>query len=168
MSESSLVIGLAATFAGITMLLVVLALALPSPFLVVVALPFALVAALMWYHGTGRFEARVRRQARRSDRTRGRRSRRATDERARRVGPRGATAGNGKRGRGGGRTAQPPGDSGPTPTEAYRRLDLSPGAGEDAIRQAYREKVKVTHPDRGGDKEEFKRVTAAYERLTGD
>ncbi|WP_233571989.1 DnaJ domain-containing protein [Halosegnis longus] len=34
------------------------------------------------------------------------------------------------------------------------------------MKRAYREAVKEKHPDRGGDEEEFKDVTAAYDRLT--
>jgi curved DNA-binding protein CbpA len=53
--------------------------------------------------------------------------------------------------------------------EAYRRLDLDPTADEAAVREAYRERVKEVHPDAAdGDEETFKRVTAAYERLTDD
>jgi curved DNA-binding protein CbpA len=40
-------------------------------------------------------------------------------------------------------------------------------ADESAIKRAYRRKVKEVHPDTdGGDEEQFKRVTRAYERLT--
>jgi curved DNA-binding protein CbpA len=51
--------------------------------------------------------------------------------------------------------------------EAYRVLGLSPGSDADAVRDAYREKVKNVHPDaEGGDEESFKRVNEAYETLT--
>ncbi|MFT4889130.1 MAG: curved DNA-binding protein CbpA, partial [Halobacteriales archaeon] len=58
------------------------------------------------------------------------------------------------------------GGTGPTEREAYRILDLDPGANEAAIRDAYRRKVKDVHPDAdGGDEDEFKRVAEAYETL---
>jgi hypothetical protein len=57
----------------------------------------------------------------------------------------------------------------PTTAEAYDILDLDPSADESTIRRAYREKVKDVHPDTGtGSEEEFKRVNAAYEQLTGN
>jgi len=57
-------------------------------------------------------------------------------------------------------------DSGPSQREAYRVLGLDPGANEEAIRDAYRRKVKDVHPDAAdGDEKEFKRVTEAYETL---
>jgi DnaJ-class molecular chaperone len=91
-------------------------------------------------------------------------------ERARRdatAGPRGAGArSHTTRGRAGaGSRRRSPEPSGPSRREAYRILDLDPGADEGRVKRAYREKVKVTHPDRGGDETEFKRVKNAYERL---
>jgi hypothetical protein len=53
----------------------------------------------------------------------------------------------------------------PSIAEAYEALGLEPGADREAIREAYRERVKETHPDLGGDPEAFIRVRAAYERL---
>jgi curved DNA-binding protein CbpA len=53
-----------------------------------------------------------------------------------------------------------------SPDEAYRRLGLEAGADESEVQRAYREKVKEVHPDRGGDEQEFRAVTDAYERLT--
>ncbi|RNJ27484.1 J domain-containing protein [Halosegnis longus] len=47
-----------------------------------------------------------------------------------------------------------------------RHPRVAPDADEQAIKRAYREAVKEKHPDRGGDEEEFKDVTAAYDRLT--
>jgi hypothetical protein len=156
-----LVLGLAAVFAGITVVLVVLAF-VRQLFLLFLALPFGLTTYLMWHHATGRLAARTRRRARASG---GAGSRRAP-------GGFGATVG----GRGNhGRTAQgsrsgPAGapDNGPTRREAYETLDLEPGADEDAVQRAYRSKVKNVHPDtEGGDEEAFKRVNRAYERLRG-
>ena len=65
------------------------------------------------------------------------------------------------------RSAGPVTDDGPTAAAAYRTLDLEPGADEETVTQAYREKVKEVHPDTsGGDEEAFMEVKAAYERLT--
>lgn len=53
-----------------------------------------------------------------------------------------------------------------TAASAYRTLGLDPGADQDAIKAAYREKVKQVHPDTdGGDEEAFMAVKDAYERL---
>lgn len=49
---------------------------------------------------------------------------------------------------------------------AYEVLGLDPGAGPEAVRAAYRERVKEAHPDTpGGSAEEFIRVREAYEYL---
>ncbi|WP_254543131.1 J domain-containing protein [Halomarina pelagica] len=48
---------------------------------------------------------------------------------------------------------------------AYRVLGVDADADADAIRRAYRERAKETHPDAGGDREAFKRVRWAYERV---
>lgn len=45
---------------------------------------------------------------------------------------------------------------------AFRTLGLSPDASEDAVRAAYRERVKEVHPDHGGDIESFRRLREAY------
>jgi hypothetical protein len=45
---------------------------------------------------------------------------------------------------------------------AFAVLGLPAGADEEAVRRAYREKVKEVHPDHGGDPEEFERVREAY------
>lgn len=58
-------------------------------------------------------------------------------------------------------------------SECYRILDLDPGAPREDVRRAYRELVKVWHPDRfRGDpklqakaEEKLKRINLAYERL---
>lgn len=53
-----------------------------------------------------------------------------------------------------------------TRREAREVLGVAPDAGQERIRDAYRERVKAVHPDaEDGDREAFKRVTAAYERL---
>ncbi|ESP88884.1 J domain-containing protein, partial [Candidatus Halobonum tyrrellensis] len=66
----------------------------------------------------------------------------------------------------GGRAGSPAGGAGMSRPEAYSELDLSPEASGEEVKRAYRERVKETHPDSGGDEEEFKRVTSAYETLT--
>ena len=160
-----IVLGLAATFSGLTVLLVVVALAARQPLVLVVAIPFGVVAYVTYLQATGRllewtgpgpFGRRSRQRARRvrTDRGRG-----VTEDRA---GPwtgdsrwaSGETVGDG--------TDRPR----PSDREAYRVLGLDPGASEEAVRDAYRQKVKDVHPDaKDGDEEEFKRVTKAYETL---
>jgi DnaJ-domain-containing protein 1 len=57
--------------------------------------------------------------------------------------------------------------------ESYRALDLAPGAGMEQIRAAYKELVKVWHPDRFGQDEKLReratqklqQINAAYEKL---
>ena len=56
-------------------------------------------------------------------------------------------------------------DERPTVTEAYEILGLEPGADLAAVRRAYRERAKETHPDLGGDPATFIEVREAYERL---
>lgn len=48
----------------------------------------------------------------------------------------------------------------------YRWLGVKPGASSEEVKDAYREKAKQAHPDRGGDPEDFKRISAAYEVLS--
>ncbi|WP_248516415.1 DnaJ domain-containing protein [Salinarchaeum laminariae] len=57
--------------------------------------------------------------------------------------------------------------AGMSPDRARGVLGVRSDADADAVRDAYREKVKETHPDRGGSTESFKRVNEAYETLTG-
>lgn len=44
-------------------------------------------------------------------------------------------------------------------------LGLLPGATGEEIQAAYRQKVRETHPDRGGSGEELRKVTEAWEKL---
>jgi hypothetical protein len=155
-----LVLGLAAVFAGLTVVLVVLAF-VRQLFLLFVALPFAATTYVLWHHATGRIEDRARREARASRAAAGRRERRAP-------GGFGATArGTASGARGSGRRpGAPTPDAGPSRREAYETLGLDPEASDDEVRRAYRSKVKEVHPDAdGGDEEAFKRVNRAYERL---
>jgi curved DNA-binding protein CbpA len=48
---------------------------------------------------------------------------------------------------------------------AWSLLGLPEGADVAAIKQAYRRKALVAHPDRGGDAATFREVTRAYEKL---
>ena len=165
-------VGLAAVFAGCTVTMTVLALA-ESLFLLIAAIPFGIATYLLWYQASGRMRERMRARAARGPRdargdattgTQGGRSRFA--EEARRA--RGEGRARGENGaRADGRTREPgPADDGMRPREAYDTLGLDPDASQDAIRSAYRERVKETHPDSGGDEETFKRVTEAYETLS--
>ncbi|GAB7010618.1 DnaJ domain-containing protein [Halorubrum trueperi] len=45
---------------------------------------------------------------------------------------------------------------------AFAELDVARDADADAVKRAYRTRVKETHPDRGGDEESFRRVREAY------
>lgn len=180
--RSPLVVGLAAVFAGMTVLLVVLAAAFRDVVVLGVAIPFAAATYLFWQHAAGRIRERVETQARRARATSERRDRggfgadaRFSDARTRfgrearqAAGASGRTAagGGGQAGGREGRRVDP--NAGPdiSRTEAYATLGLDPDADDEAVRRAYREQVKEVHPDRGGDEERFKQVTAAYERLT--
>ena len=163
MDGDGLVVGLAAVFAGTTVLLAVLAFAY-QPFLLLFALPFGIATYFLWYHASGRLTDRVRRSA---DRGRRRRANAAAE------GPGGFEGfGPGRRGAGsrrdraGSRERPRRNPNEPSIAEAYRTLGVDPGADEETVKQAYRELAKSTHPDTGsGDEEEFKRVTRAYERL---
>ncbi|MFC6903617.1 J domain-containing protein [Halalkalicoccus tibetensis] len=159
MTGSRLLVGLASVFAGTAVVMVVLSSAYRTPVPLAIALPFGATGYLLWYQGTGRLAARMRERASRpDDRSR---ARTGADQRA--AGRQRARGGaRSRRGRG----RAPPTSSGPTRREAYRTLDLDPGAGEGEIKRAYREKVKATHPDRGGSEEAFKEVSNAYDRLT--
>ncbi|MEF8839789.1 MAG: J domain-containing protein, partial [Haloarculaceae archaeon] len=103
-----------------------------------------------WERPGGESRERVRQARARQERARRQRAR----EHATRVG-------------GGGRRVtrgQPPG--GMTAREAASVLGVGPDADEDAVRTAYRERIKEVHPDTdGGDEDAFKRVRDAYERL---
>ena len=51
-------------------------------------------------------------------------------------------------------------------TELYDRLGVSPSSSQEEIKQAFRRRAMVVHPDKGGDAEEFKRLNEAYETLS--
>lgn len=202
MDRDSIGILLAATLAGLAVLLAVVALA-RQPFLLVVAVPFAAGAYLVWRGATGRYSwglGSMRFREVRSDDAGGSfegAERRNPFERARRRGPFEETQGRGssedarrrgpfRQARGARRTrtgrssgagrgrardaagaARKPPQEAMDRREAYRVLGLSPGADDDAVKAAYRRKVKAVHPDAdGGDPEAFRKVTAAYETLS--
>jgi hypothetical protein len=52
-------------------------------------------------------------------------------------------------------------------SSSYDILGIDEDADETEIKQAFRRKALETHPDKGGDEEEFKRVREAYECLIG-
>lgn len=151
MTGSRLLVGLASVFAGIAALMLILASVYRTPVPLAIAAPFAVTGYLMWYQGTGRLEERMRGRVHRRDahRTRAQTGRVGETRQRARAGPR-----------------RPPERSGPSRREAFRILDLDPGADERRVKRAYREKVKTAHPDRGGDETEFRRVKSAYDRLT--
>lgn len=53
----------------------------------------------------------------------------------------------------------------PAPDDPYRVLGVTPGAGIDECRRAYRARAQETHPDHGGSTEDFQRVQAAAKAL---
>lgn len=147
-------------FAGMTVLLVVAAAVAKSPFVLLVAVPFAVVTGLLWYHVSGRMRERVRRKSDRAARRERQRRRAAATGRR-------ASGSGGGRGPAGSRRSRR--QSRRKRRQAYRTLGLEPGADEASVREAYRERVKEVHPDaEDGDESEFRRVNEAYERLTDE
>jgi len=47
--------------------------------------------------------------------------------------------------------------------DAYDILGVSPDDPVDLVKNVYRNKAQYYHPDKGGDPEKFKKLTAAYE-----
>lgn len=54
----------------------------------------------------------------------------------------------------------------PVETGLYEILEISVSATTSEIKKAYRNKAKQHHPDKGGNAEEFKKVSGAYEILS--
>ena len=48
---------------------------------------------------------------------------------------------------------------------SYKVLGLKRSSSQEEIKLAFRQKARETHPDKGGDAEEFKKVREAYECL---
>ncbi|WP_338729500.1 DnaJ domain-containing protein [Haladaptatus sp. DJG-WS-42] len=159
MNQSRLLLSLTAVFAGMTVLFLVLSFVYTPVLLVATAL-FGATTYALWFHATGKLQQQVYQQARTARRPprqerggfgagprqqwRGPRQDRRTQQRVRR-----------------------PSRPNQSVVEAYRILGLDPGADAAAVKKAYRKRVKETHPDtERGSEEAFKRVTAAYERLS--
>jgi hypothetical protein len=54
----------------------------------------------------------------------------------------------------------------PDQLEFLTVLGLAPPVTEEDVKQAYLDKAKSAHPDRGGDVENFKRLQDAFEQAT--
>jgi hypothetical protein len=176
--QDRLVFGLTVLFAAMTALVAALSLVLWEPVLLVMLVPLVVLTYAFWYRSSGKLRERIAQSGTRSRRgagaetggfgagpregfesARGQRAREARERRQRQRRAGGAADG-------GGRRAGPQPSPSISKAEAYRRLDVEPGADESTVKRAYREKVKEVHPDRGGDEETFKKVTEAYETLT--
>ena len=187
MHNERLITGVAAALGGSAALLAVVAVVY-NPAILAISAALGVGAYFMWYQASGRLAARVYRSVEQQAAD----GRSARTDGATRTG-RGATGGfgagpreewtppgdrggstSGRRRAGGQRQRQrqrqraPSTTSGPSESEAYRILGLDPSADQEAVKEAYRAKVKEVHPDTdGGDEEQFKQVNRAYERLTG-
>lgn len=60
---------------------------------------------------------------------------------------------------------QPP-PSGGRADDFYSRLQVDRKASESEVKKAYRKQAMIMHPDKGGDTEQFKLLTEAYEVLS--
>lgn len=155
--------GIAAAFGAMSVTLAVVGI-VTNPLVLFVAAVFGVVTYLFWEHGSGRLASRVYRRVERQA---------AHNARTSNAGPREAWSGPHRRSgrRTGARRSTSRSQTG-TPSsheQAYHVLGLEPGATDDDVKRAYRERVKEVHPDAdGGDEEAFKRVTRAYETLTDD
>ena len=185
---------MAAVFAGMTLLMLVLAAVFRDFIPVFVALAFGAATYFFWYQASGKMRESLYERVERRARTDGQGPRGGRGPRQAR-GARGARGDGGRGGFGAGPREDwtPPGGEerweyryqqrrggrrgragaevaardGPTDREAYATLGLEPGADESAVKRAYRERAKETHPDTGdGDEDAFKEVTEAYEQLT--
>ncbi|WP_144797370.1 J domain-containing protein [Halorubrum depositum] len=187
MTNRTIIVGMAATFIGLTALLLVAGVVV-SPVLLAVAVPFGVVSYFLWYHASGKLRDRVRREAAHAgptERERARRRARTAEHRrsARRTagatdggfggaaaGGARSTGGPGARGPGAGGRRDPrdraPPTAGMTERDAYETLGLNRTADQETIRETYRERAKRLHPDgEDGDEETFKELNEAYELL---
>src|ERR1700693_1419533 len=48
----------------------------------------------------------------------------------------------------------------------YQSLGIPESSDPDVVKKAYRDLVKLHHPDRGGDPAKFKEIQQAYEQIT--
>ncbi len=173
-----LITGIAIALAGCAGVLTLLAFVYNLAILAVAA-GLGAAAYFMWYQTSGRLAARIYRSVEDQARQNGGRSRSRTRETGGfGAGPREEWTASG--GRGGQRRQQagqqrqrqrqrraPSTNEGPSRAEAYRILGLDTDADDSEVKAAYRQKVKEVHPDTdSGDEETFKKVNAAYERLT--
>lgn len=178
MTNRTVLVGITATFVGLTALLVVAGVVV-NPLLLAVAVPFGVAAYLMWFHASGRLRERVRREADRigpTERERARQRARAGENRRdayRSAGAGGRTGTGASRSGRFGNGSRDPRDRAPSARamserEAYATLDLDPSADRETVRSAYREQAKRLHPDtEDGDEEAFKELNRAYEVLRG-
>lgn len=163
MNRSPIPLGIAAVLAGTTAIMGVLGVVY-NPILLAAALPFAGAAFVVWQHATGRLG--VRRLGPADARRRARRRGDATHARGRPGPDRPGTGSRRRRRRGRpSRTRRADRDR----AAAARVLDVAPDADDEAVRRAYRERVREVHPDApDGDLAAFREVREAYERLTDD
>ncbi|MFB6254825.1 MAG: DnaJ domain-containing protein [Halobacteriaceae archaeon] len=138
MRPSPYLVVLAGIFALIAVVFGILGV-LYSPISIGVGIPFAIVAVIFWLHGSGRLHRYVRSRAQKKT------SREDTTSQRRQT------------------YAQP--NSSQSLTEARNILDVSRHATEEEIKQAYRQKVKEVHPDQDGSREKFEQLNKAYETL---
>lgn len=173
---------MAAVFAGMTVLMIVLAAVFADPVPLFVAALFGAATYFFWYHATGRIATgiydRVEQQARANANGFDRGGRGGFGagprddwegpggERWERVRQQARQQRRGPRADAQGRFRAPSTTAGPSFSEARQVLSVSADADQDAVKRAYRARVKEAHPDtETGSEEEFKRVNRAYERL---
>ncbi|AQL43682.1 hypothetical protein BV210_13650 [Halorientalis sp. IM1011] len=183
MDHDRLITGIAAALAGCAAVVFVLAFVTQVYSILFLAGALGAAAYFMWYQASGRLAARVYRSVEeRARQNSGRERARTRETGGFGAGPREEWTAPGGRGRQRRqqtgrqrqrasqqrqRRRQPSADDGPTRAEAYRILGVDSDADESTVKAAYRQKVKEVHPDTdGGDEERFKKVNAAYERLT--
>ncbi|MFQ3320731.1 MAG: hypothetical protein ACI8UR_002341 [Natronomonas sp.] len=173
MEKDRIVFGLTAVFAAMTALVTLVGLVFGEPVLFFVVLPLAAATYMFWYQSSGKLRERLRETQRRREAQGAERGgfgagpregfESARGQQAREAWERQQRQQQQQRRRQGGPQPSP----NVSPSEAYRRLGLDAGADESEVKRAYRQKVKEVHPDRGGDEKEFKKITEAYEALTG-
>lgn len=137
------------------------------------AVLFGVVTYVLWMHASGRLAEQLYRRVQQRARTGAdRSSRRGPTGRATRREPRHERRRRHGRAtpRGGRQTSadtqSQPETASLSRAEARAVLGVEPGASQSQIRDAYRDRAKAVHPDvEDGDREAFKRIRDAYERL---